>query len=94
MLAWGSELRSSRRMTIFAFCFGSESSASACERPVSSMFLGMESTKWGLQSSNLGWEYLLLVNRGRKHKACTMISAVEFPLGLEEVDTIYSRYLR
>lgn len=31
ILAWGSELRFSRRMTIFAFCLGSVSSASDCE---------------------------------------------------------------
>ncbi len=30
MLAWGSELRFSRRITIFAFDLGSESSASDC----------------------------------------------------------------
>ena len=56
ILAWGSESLFSRRMTIFAFDFGSESSASDCFVSVSGCGDGLE-----------GILYLFIVDGRGKH---------------------------
>ena len=60
MVAWGSEFLFNRLMTIFAFVFGSDSSASDCN-----MLIGI-SPSGGVFKRN---PYLFIIYRSCKHQA-------------------------
>lgn len=87
MLAWGSELRFSRRITIFAFDLGSESSASDCRAACYSPFHGSD-------GRSRVERYLLIIDRGCQHKACSTISKViHTSISAMNVHAIDPRYL-